>query len=264
MAAPETTLAGPGAILARVWVVAVQTLTEALRLRLTALLGVAGAGLVLLAVALRDFNFGTAELRFLADFGLGAIGLLGAMLALTGMAHLYFRDVEGGLAAVVLTRAVRRGEYLAGKLAGVAALLALYIAVLAALLAALLALRAAQLGASGPALSLLLQACALVWLKSVLAAALTLLVCSYATSELFAVGAGCLLTVAGHLRPFTSAEGWLAWLRLWPNLGLFDAGAVLAGPGLGASGLLGLAAYWAFFVALLGLLSAYVFRRREF
>ena len=50
-------------------------------------------------------------------------------------AQLFFRDIEGGAACCVLTRPVRRWEYLAGKFAGVAGLLALFTAALGLLLA---------------------------------------------------------------------------------------------------------------------------------
>lgn len=263
MAAPEHASFGAVAALARVRCVAAQTLREAVRLRLAGLLVAAGALLVLLTLWLREFNFGGAELKFIAEFGAGALGLLGALLAASAMAHLYFRDLEGGLAAVVLTRAVRRGEYLMGKLAGVAALLALFVAALGSLLGIILVVRGAQLGAVGVSLPGFLQVCAFVWLKLTLVSAMTLLVCSYAGSELFAVCAGLMLTLVAHLRPFTAAEGWVAWLRLWPNLGLFDAGAVLAGP-MTSAGLAGLVAYWAGFMVLLSALAVHVFRRREF
>lgn len=240
-----------------------ETLSEALRLRLTGLLALCGAGLVLLALGLQDFNFGAAELKFIADFGLGVISLLGTLLAALGMAHLYFRDLDGGLAACLLTRTVRRGEYLLGKLAGVAALLALFTAGLGLVLAVILMVREAQLAATFIPLPLFLQACALVWLKVTLVAAMTLLVCSYAGSALFASWAGLMLAVVAHLRPFTAAGGWLSWLRLWPNLGVFDAEPLLAGSGFGIAGMVTLVGYWLIFMSLFGVLSAYVFRRRE-
>jgi hypothetical protein len=247
----------------RIGLVARQTLAEALRLQLTVLLAVVGAGLVLLAFWLRDFNFGAAELKFIADLGLGVMTLSGMLLAALGMAHLFFRDLDGGVAGCVLTRRLRRGEYLTGKLAGVAALLALFTAGLAAVLAAVLAVRKAQLGATFIPISTFLQACALVWLKMTLVAAMTLFVCSYARSALFASSAGLMLAVVAHLRPFTAAEGWLAWLRLWPNLGLFDPEPLLAGAAMGFPQLLALAGYWAVFMILFGWLSSYVFHRRE-
>ncbi len=253
---------GPGAI-GRAALVARRTLAEALRLQLTVLLALLGAGLVGVALWLRDFNFGAAELKFIADLGLGAGSLAGALLAALGMAHLYFRDLEGGLAACVLTRRVRRGEYLAGKLAGVAALLALFTAGMGGMLGAVLQARSSQLGLGLVSVPVLFQASALVWLKISLVAAMTLLVCSYARSALFASCAGLMLAVVAHLRPFTAAEGWLAWLRFWPNLGLFDPEPVLMGTALAPMRLIGLVGYWAVFMILFGGLASYVFSRRE-
>lgn len=252
------------ASLGRMRLIATQTLAEALHLRLALLLAVAGALLVLMARWLRDFNFGATELKFLGDFGLGAIGLMGTLLAALATAHLFFSDLTGATAGCVLTRSVRRWEYIGGKLAGVMALLALFVAGLALVLASMIAMREVQLGATFVPLPVFLQACALVWLKLTLVAAMTLLVCSYAGSALFASCAGLLLAVVAHLRPFTAATGGMAWLRLWPNLGLFDAEPLLAGGDLAATGLIGLISYWAVFILLLGGLASYVFKHREF
>jgi ABC-type transport system involved in multi-copper enzyme maturation permease subunit len=247
----------------RVWLIATQALAESLHLRLAWLLVLAGAMLVLMGRWLRDFNFGATELKFVGDFGLGAIGLIGNLLAALAMAHLFFSDLADATAACVLTRPVRRGEFIAGKLAGVMALLAVFVAGLALVLACMIATRGAQLGASYVPAAVLAQACALVWLKLTLVAAMTLLVCSYAGSALYASCAGLLLAVVAHLRPFTEATGRLAWLRLWPNLGLFDPEPVLTAGGLSATALLGLAGYWAAFIILFGGLAAYVFQQRE-
>jgi ABC-type transport system involved in multi-copper enzyme maturation permease subunit len=248
----------------RIRLIAGQTLSEALRMRLTALLAVVAALLVVGALGLREFNFGTAEFKFIGDFGLGAIGLLGTLLAALATAQLFFSDIAGGAAACVLTRPVRRWEYVAGKLGGVAGLLALFTAALGALLAGLLLWRGSQLGAAPVTLPVLLSACALQWMKFTVVAAMTLFISSYAGSALFASCAGLLGAVIGHLRPF-AAGGALEWLRVWPNLALFDAEALLAsGQPLAGSLLLSLTAYWAVCVLLFGVLASYAFKHREF
>jgi ABC-type transport system involved in multi-copper enzyme maturation permease subunit len=256
---PES-VARPGS-LSRLMGVARQTFAEALRLRLTGLLALAGVMLVLLALWLRDLNFGAAELKFIADFGLGAIGLMGTLLAVLATAHLFFSDISGGMVGCVLTRAVRRWEYLVGKLAGVMALLALFVAVLSLVLGGVIMLREAELGVASVPLPLLLQAGLMVWLKVTLVAAMTLLVCSYAGTTLFAACAGLMLAIVAHLRPFTDEAGWLTWLRVWPNLALFGAEPLLAGVPVGLPGLL---LYWAVFMGLFAVLASYVFQHREF
>ncbi len=73
-----------------------------------------------------------------------------------------------------------------------------------------------------------------------------------------------MLAVIAQLRPFTGGEGWLGFLRFWPNLGLFDVEALLAGAELTGMGLLALGVYWGVFLLLLGGLASYVFKHREF
>jgi ABC-type transport system involved in multi-copper enzyme maturation permease subunit len=255
---------GPAASLRRIRLIARHTLGEALHQRLILLLGLTGAALVLGSLWLRDFNFGGAELKFIGDFGLGVIGLFGTLLAALASAHLFFGEIASRAATCVLTRPVRRWEYLTGKFAGVVALLTLFVLTLALVLAAVLVVRRAQLGVGGVLLPVFLQACALQWMKITLVAAMTLLVCSYAGSALFASGAGLLLALAAHLRGFAGGGNW-AWLRVWPDLGLFDAESLLAtGHPAAASWLLMLAAYWAAYLLLFTVIASHAFKRREF
>ncbi|MDI1251173.1 MAG: ABC transporter permease subunit [Lacunisphaera sp.] len=250
----------PAASLRRIRLIARHTLGEALHQRLILLFGVTGAALVLGSLWLRDFNFGGAELKFIGDFGLGVIGLGGTLLAALATAHLFFGEITSRAAACVLTRPVRRWEYLIGKFAGVTALLTLFVLTLALVLAAVLAGRGAQLGAGG----VFLQACALQWMKLTLVAAMTMLVCSYAGSVLFASCAGLLLALAAQLRGFSGGGNW-SWLRVWPELGLFDAEALLAaGHPAAAAWLLRLAAYWAAYLLLFVVIASHAFKRREF
>ena len=255
---------GPAASMRRIRLIARHTLGEALHQRLILLLGVTGAALVLGSLWLRDFNFGNAELKFIGDFGLGVTGLFGTLLAALATAHLFFGEITSRAATCVLTRPVRRWEYLWGKFAGVTALLTLFVLTLALVLAAVLAVRGTQLGTDGVPLPVFLQACALQWMKITLVAAMTLLVCSYAGSALFASCAGLLLALVAHLRGFAGGGHW-SWLRLWPDLGLFDAEALLAtGQPAAAGRLLLQAAYWAVYLLLFTVIASHVFKRREF
>lgn len=262
----EVDLALGGVVAAgrRVRLVAVHTLSEALRLRLAGLFAILGVALVLMARGLQAFNFGATEVKFIADFGLGAMGLLGTVLAALATAELMFADLESGFAACVLAKAVRRWEYLGGRLVGVMALLALFVTGLAAVLGILIRMRESP-GAAFISLPVFLQACSLVWLKTTLVAAMTLLVCSYAGSALFASFAGLLLASIAHLRAFTGNAPGLGWLRIWPDFGMFDVDRLVSsGRGLPWPHLLSLGAYWLLFTVLLTTLAAYVFKHREF
>jgi ABC-type transport system involved in multi-copper enzyme maturation permease subunit len=249
----------------RVRLIARHTLGEALRLRLTLLLGLIGAALVIGALGLREFNFGADELKFIGDFGLGALGGFGTLLAALATAQLFFSEIQGRAAYCLLTRPVRRWEYIWGKFAGICALLALFTAFLGALIAGLLFWRGIQLGVTAVPLMVFLCACAIQWLKLTLVAGMTLLVCSYSGSALFASCAGLILAVISHVRPFVSGGSRMGWLRVWPNLALFDAETVLAAmqPPTVAM-LFGVIGYWAIYVSVFGAIASHVFKRREF
>ncbi len=257
--------AGIGESLHRIRLIAINTLGEAIRLRLTLLLGIIGGGLVLGALGLREFNFGSEELKFIGDFGLGALGGFGMLLATLATGQLFFSEIQGRAAYCLLTRPVRRWEYIWGKFAGMAALLALFVAALGTLIAGLLVWRGLQLGAPAISPAIFLPACAVVWLKLTLVAGMTLLVCSYSTSALFASCAGLIMTVIAHLRPFANGTGAFSWLRVWPNLALFDAEAVFAKMQPPAAvAIWGLLLYWVGYVVIFGSVASYAFKRREF
>ena len=125
--------------LRRVGLIAENTFQEALRQRFLAiLLGVAGA-MAGGALFCREFSFGSSELKFLTDVGLGALTFFGAILAIVAPAQLLFGDLERQTVLTVLAKPVTRAQFIVGKLGGVLLLLAVFCAALTALLAGLLA-----------------------------------------------------------------------------------------------------------------------------
>lgn len=247
----------------RIQLIAQHTLAEAVHLRLTFGLGLMSAVLMGAAYSLREFNFGGAELKFISDFGLGALGLGGGLLAALVTAQLFFQDLETHAIYAVLTRPGQRWEYIVGKFTGVAALLALFFALLSLLLVGLLQVRAVGLGGVGVRWEILFYASGLLWLKSTLIAAMTLFVGTYARSALFTSCLGLLLAAVGQLQAWAQHSGW-DWLRAWPNLALFDAQSALGvGQIPSASWMIGTLGYWAAYVALFNGLAAYIFQRRE-
>lgn len=247
----------------RVLAIARYTLSAVVRGKLGLLLAAMAGLLVAAAHWLQGFHFGREEIRFLATSGVGLIGLAGTLLALILPPQLFLSEQAAGTTACLLARGVRRGEYLVGMLTGIGAALALATGFLGTVLGVMLAVRSHQLGAVERAAWPLLAACAVQWMKVSLTAALTLCVATTTRSMLFAIGAGVLAVVIGHLRPF--ASGSLEWLRVWPNLGMFDGAAVFASDGRSVQpALCGLALNWALFTAWLAALATYVFSFREF
>ncbi|HVT72996.1 MAG TPA: hypothetical protein VHD61_07655 [Lacunisphaera sp.] len=261
---PEPAHHGGRAAWRRTVLVARHTLTIAFRLRLALLLGLTGAGLIAGSWELQAFNFGQVEVKFLGDLGLGVIGWLGSLLAVLATTHLFFDAISHGAAQMVLARPIRRWEYVCGIHAGIAALLAGFVALLSAVLAAVLVARGGAWPGEHLRLAVLLQAAAVAWLKLVLIAAMSLFVCSFAQSALFASCASLMLVLVAQLRRFAPEHGVGQWLRVWPDLGLLDPGEVLAGGRVaGIRWVAGITLYWAAYVALFDALTSHVFHRRE-
>ncbi|MDD2763862.1 MAG: ABC transporter permease [Opitutaceae bacterium] len=268
----------------RVALIAEYTLREAVRQRLPLLLILVAAATVGVALVLRDFNFGTSELKFLLDAGFGALAVFGAIFGIVGMAQLFFSEIERRTVLTVLAKPVWRMEFVLGKLGGVLLLLLGYCGLGTALLAGLLWWRETALMGTAPeafpdgrrVAYAGVALCGLVqWLKLGVLAALTLLVASYARSSLFAVGVGFLALVAGHLlhlvRDFPGNTDSL-WLRggsrllglALPDFQLFAvADKVAAGESLPLNLVGGIAIYAVGYMAVFSGLAVYCFRHRE-
>ena len=101
--------------------IAQNTLREAVRQRVFGFLLLLALGLVLGVHFFQEFNFGTPELRFIADLGFGAIGLLGAVLAVTATAQLFFSELENRTVLTLLAKPLGHAEFVLGKFLGAAA-----------------------------------------------------------------------------------------------------------------------------------------------
>jgi len=230
--------------------IAKNTFREALRQKFVNFLVILAVALVLSANFFRQFDFETGELKFIADFGFGAILLFGSILAIVMSAQLFFAEMENRTALTMLAKPIRRWEFLTGKFAGIALLLAAFVLLMSAVLAGFLWLRENELmgqfpdafaegrlvSYSGLALYALVQ-----WLKFSLLAAITLLIASFANTNLYCVVMAFFVMLICQLQ-YVAQERLddidilvlkgLAWTaaRIFPNFQLFNVGQPLAFP----------------------------------
>lgn len=196
------------------FLIARQTLREAARQRLPGLLVGLTLAFALGARWLREFDFGTAELGFIADCGLGALGLFGAALSIVATAQLFIGEGEGGALLMLLAKPVARGAFVAGRFLGVVALLAVYCLGTAAVIVAAIRWRqyelasplSAEINVPGVAYSTVVALAYLQWLKLVILAALVLLIATLARGPLFISVAGFFVFLAGQLQPLARAR----------------------------------------------------------
>ncbi len=193
----------------RAIMIAHNTLREAARQRLFHVLLLLALGLVLGARWFRDFNFGAPELKFLADCGFGAMTFFGAALTISATAQLFFSEIENRTVLTLLAKPVWRTEFVLGKFLGIVAVTAIFCTLLTTLLVAVLWTRETQLMAEFPdnfadgrvvSYTNVVMAGGLQWLKLSVLAAFSLLVATFAQTQLFTVIAGFCILVICHLQ----------------------------------------------------------------
>jgi len=171
------------------------------------------------------------EFGVLKDIALGAISLFSSLLAVLATAGLLPRDIEDRTIYTILSKPVSRLEYLLGKLAGVILLLALSIIIMSIVFLIVLKFReltllretSRRLNFSAPPQQIaeasrdisdsginlnLCGAIAIIFVKAVLLASLTLLISTLASSSIFTTSIMVLTYFVGHLQSI-AREYWL-------------------------------------------------------
>ena len=283
---------------ARVFAITANTLTELTRQRVFYVLLIFALVLIGSSVFLARFTF-QQEFQILKDISLGAMSIFTSLLAVLATARLISQDVEDRTIYTILAKPVPRFEYVLGKLAGVFLLLATSIAVMAMLFAAVLyfreqavlnetaremnrapqeqlndalnAVRAAGLNVN------VFAGVAVIFLKACLLAALTLLVSTFATTNIFTIAVMAFVYLIGHLQSIAreywlqqpgvnwATRGFLAAIALiFPDLQAFNlvdaivAGAVIPLAIFTKTALLGI-----FYIVIYTLAAIFVFYGKE-
>jgi len=205
------------------------TLTELVRLKVFYFLLIFALLLIANSLFMARLSF-QQEFQVLKDVSLGAMSIFSSLLAIVATARLIPRDLEDRTIYSILAKPVPRHEYLMGKLAGVLLLLALSILAMSALFLVLLfvrehilvnetlrataSLRPEQIQEALHSLKAsafnanLFPGIVIIYLKAALLAALTLLISTFASSNIFTILVMVFVYFIGHLQA-TAREYWL-------------------------------------------------------
>jgi len=283
----------------RILAIARNTLTESLRQRVLYVV------LLFALVMLGGSNFFTRftfqeEFKFLKDLAYAAISMTGLLVALMSAAQLIPAEMEKRTIYTVLSKPVRRYEFILGKYLGLMALITLLMVVMSAVFAVVLwskevsqvspilqaaqghpneeqwqAIREIRAQAYDPGL---LQAAVLLWAKLCVVTALSVLFSTVATSTVFIVCMTLLVYFVGHLQSL-AREIWLGragpveWYKKallgtvsflvpdFQNYSLIDE--VIAGNRIPGAVTLQVLVYTFFYTMVLLALSALIFEDRE-
>ena len=234
--------------LARIITIGRNTLTEAVRQKVLNILLIFAIVLVgssvsvsqLATPGLDSAGIFDAQIKFVKDFGCGAIGLFGFFIALLSTAQLIPQELHNRTIYTILAKPVRRAEFLLGKFFGVILLLALCVALMSLAFAATLywqELRGIAAAdkiyntdspgfASNPGAveayhhevagivgqvrdPQIVEAILLLFTKLVMTAGIALLISTFATSSIFTIVTTFMIYLIGHMES-TAREVWLA------------------------------------------------------
>ena len=212
---------------ARVSAIASNTLLELVRLKVFYFLLLFALLIIGSSAFTSKFSF-QEQFQVLKDVSLGAMSIFTWLLAVLATAMLLPKDIEDRTLYTILAKPVPRFEYLLGKFFGVLLLLFVALSLMSAVFVVVLytreqsALMEAARGIPKEFLdgelrqikastfnSNLLPGIVIIYLKSALCAALTLLLSTFASSSIFTIIISVVVYLIGHIQPI-AREAYLA------------------------------------------------------
>ncbi|MEM1222474.1 MAG: ABC transporter permease subunit [Verrucomicrobiota bacterium] len=273
--------------LSRIFLLAGTTFLEAVRQKFFSTLLLISIALVISSNFFQQFDFGTGELKFIADFGFGALFFFGSILAIAAMTQLFFNEIENRTALTILAKPVHRLEFLSGKFLGAYLLMLVFTVVITVVLAGILYWRETSLMArivdEAFAHSRLIRYPDLAlfgflqWIKFGVILSFTLLIASFSNTNLYTLVVSFFVLIICQLQ-YIARDAYLdmengplrlmtqAMSLIFPNFQLFNVGDQLVFDNadlLPATTAVQIAVYGMIYMITFVLLSQIHFKRRE-
>jgi ABC-2 type transport system permease protein len=233
----------PGSI-TRVRLIAGNTFLEAVRQKFFNALLLISIALVASSTFFQQFDFGTSELKFITDFGFGALFFFGSILSIAATTQLFFNEIENRTALTMLAKPIHKLEFLLGKFLGASMLMFIFTAAIMLVLSGILYWRETELMArlseafiQGRLVrySDLIIFGFLQWIKFSILSAITLFIASFSNTNLYTIVVSFFMLIICQLQyiardAYTTIENtfvqWLVRLLglIFPNFQLFNVG----------------------------------------
>jgi len=272
---------------ARIRLIAGNTFLEAVRQKFFNSILLIALALVASSTFFQQFDFGANELKFIADFGFGALFFFGSILAITATTQLFFSEIENRTALTMLAKPVHKLEFLAGKFLGAQLLMLSFTLLISLVLAGILFWRETTLLSlvdpeafpEGKIIrySDIVLFGFLQWLKFGILAAITLFVASFSNTNLYTIVVSFFVLMICQLQyiardayaDLEAGPGRIlvqALSLIFPNFQLFNVGdqlVFLSNDPLPEATVLQITFYALIYIAVFILLAHLNFRRRE-
>ena len=230
--------------ISRVRLIAGNTFLEAVRQKFFNSLLLISVALVASSTFFQQFDFGTGELKFVTDFGFGALFFFGSILSIAATTQLFFSEIENRTALTMLAKPIFKLEFLAGKFLGAHMLMLAFTSAIILVLAGILFWReTALVGRLGQefqngrliAYGDLFVFGLLQWMKFGVLSAIALFIASFSNTNLYTVVVSFFVLIICQLQyiardAYSGMEQgvgqWFVGLLglIFPNFQLFNVG----------------------------------------
>ena len=286
--------------LSRVMAIAMNTFTQLVRMKVFYFLLIFSVLIIGANVMFLNFTF-EQELKILQDVSFGAMTLFASIFSIVGTALLIPKDIEDRTLYSILTKPVPRFEYLVGKLLGILFLVAVSLLLMSILFFAVLFVRQhgilaeeinqmrgqpsqeqisslrEDIFAQGLRLELINGVVA-VFLKAAVAAAIALVVSTFASSTLFTIIVCLVIYFIGHAQSMAldyyfpegdmhgALQRFIAGIVaiIFPNLQIFNVvDGIVSGQSVPMSLMLRLTGLTGFYLFIYSFVSWVLFAKKE-
>lgn len=286
--------------LSRVLAIALNTFTQLVRMKVFYFLLIFSVLIIGANLLFLNFTF-EQELKILQDVSFGAMTLFASIFSIVGTALLIPKDIEDRTLYTILTKPVPRFEYLIGKLLGILFLVAVSLVLMSILFFAVLYMRQHGILAEetnqfrgqptpeqlsslketifsqGLRLELINGVIA-VFLKASVAAAIALVVSTFASSTLFTIIVSLVIYIIGHAQSMAldyyfpegdmhgALQRFIAGIVaiIFPNLQMFNVvDGIVSGQSVPANVMFRLTGLTGFYLCIYSFVSWILFAKKE-
>lgn len=193
----------------RIFSIARNTFREAIRNRVLAILVFFAVALIAFSTVLGALSL-HEDIRIIKDLGLSGIDLFGVVISLFLGVNLLAKELERKTVYSMLSKPIRRSEFLLGKYLGLVMTMTLLVAVMSAVLALVLWLK------GGSHDVLLFRAECLVWFELITLVAVAMFFSAFSTPYLSAMMSAALWLIGrnmAELTAFVQAKVEVPWMK---------------------------------------------------
>ena len=263
--------------MSKVFLIASNTMRDALRQKLVYLMALAALVLTLFSSYIMKMDLGHEELKFVANFTSGALSFFGGIIAITSICQLFYSELENKTVATLMSKPVNCLQFVGGKILGQSYMLFFFSLIIMSVGAVSLAFARYKLSVSpqellfGPRGEIHWLGFAafgfLQFFKLCVISSFACFICTASRSMMFAIVVSFIAISASLLNYSDFMTGGGPFIKtcsyILPNLGIFEPSLNFTFGGVNCAEFFAALCYAAVYIFVFGALSVWSFSKRE-